>query len=355
MVMRVAGRGGVVHQALTLTSLSKFLWLPSSHSMSRPKRGIQTRLMSYQGQKNALHAIVYHEDFSINPIQQDHRFPMPKDTLLYNALMKEQGMAPIVLTPSVPSVEDICLVHDPSYVHRFMNGGLSEKEMRKIGLPWSPELVQRTLIGVGSAIEAARYAVEHQSIAIMCNGGTHHAHADHGSGWCIFNDQAVSCRYVQKYHDVKNVLFIDLDVHLNDGTASIFQSCTSTYLFSMHGAAQSFPAVKFQNNVDIEVPKGCSDELYMSLLRGSPLEDIMDSYSFDLVLYNAGVDVHRDDALGSLSLTDEGIKARDSYILEQCMSRELPLAVAIGGGYAKNHHDIVRRHLILHHALKDLI
>ena len=292
------------------------------------------------------HAIVYHDDFSINPIQEGHRFPMPKDTLLYQALRK-QGMANLVLTPSMPSVEDLCLVHDPSYVRRFMDGTLSQNEMRKIGLPWSPELVQRTLIGVGSAIEAARYAVEYQSIAIMCN-------ADHGSGWCIFNDQAVSCRYVQKYHGVKNVLFVDLDVHLNDGTASIFQSCSSTYLFSMHGAAQSFPAVKFQNNTDIEVPAGCTDEQYMSLLQQSPLGDILDRYSFDLILYNAGVDVHMDDSLGSLALTDQGIEERDRYILTQCISRGIPLAVAIGGGYSKNHHDIVRRHLILHHVLKDI-
>jgi len=321
----------------------------AKHSI--PARCLKTH--SFDGGKKLHHAIVYHDDFSINPIQEDHRFPMPKDTLLYQAL-REQGMAKLVLTPSMPSVEDLCMVHDPSYVHRFMDGTLSDREMRKIGLPWSPELVQRTLIGVGSAIEAARYAVEHQSIAVMCNGGTHHAHADHGSGWCIFNDQAVSCRFVQKYHGVKNVLFVDLDVHLNDGTASIFQSCNSTYLFSMHGAAQSFPAVKFRNNTDIEVPSGCTDEQYMSLLRNSPLEDILDRYSFDLVLYNAGVDVHMDGSLGTLSLTCKGIEARDKYILSQCISREIPLAVAIGGGYAANHQDIVKRHLVLHSVLQDL-
>lgn len=340
MVKRlVSAHGGI---------LSKLL-LPT-HWYSVSTRCLRTH--SYEQEKKPHHAIVYHDDFSINPIQQGHRFPMPKDALLYQAL-KEQGMAAFVLTPSLPSVDDICLVHDASYVRRFIDGTLSEKEMRKIGLPWSPDLVHRTLIGVGSAIEAARYAVEHRSIAIMCNGGTHHAHEDHGSGWCIFNDQAVSCRYVQKYHGVKNVLFVDLDVHLNDGTASIFQSCTNTYLFSMHGAAQSFPAVKFRNNIDIEVPAGFTDDQYMSLLENSALGDIMDTYSFDLVLYNAGVDVHCDDLLGSLSLTDRGIERRDRYILQQCISRGLPLAVAIGGGYATNHYDIVRRHLILHHVLKE--
>lgn len=351
VMLRVPVRGGVVGK------LSLHQWLSPRYRTEVPREYLTTTLASSKDLNKSSkphHALVYHEYFSINPIQHGHRFPMPKDSMLYEALMKEHGMVPLVLTPSMPSTDDICLVHDPIYVHRFIDGTLSEKEMRSIGLPWSPELVKRTLIGVGSAITAAQYAVENQSIAVMCNGGTHHAHADHGSGWCIFNDQAVSCRYVQKYHGVGNVLFIDLDVHLNDGTASIFQSCSRTYLFSMHGASQSFPAVKYKNNTDIEVPAGCTDDEYMSLLKGSPLEDIMDRYSFDLVLYNAGVDVHQDDSLGSLALTDQGIEDRDRYVLELCISRRIPLAVALGGGYAANHHDIVRRHLILHRVLKDL-
>ena len=299
-------------------------------------------------------AVVFHPDFSINPIQPGHRFPMAKDTMLYKELVS-LGLAKNVLTPTVPSIDDVCLVHDRTYVERFVQGLLSEEEMRSIGLPWSEDLVQRTLIGVGSAIEAARYAVENRTIACMTNGGTHHAHADRGSGWCCLNDQAVACRYVQKYLGVKNVLFLDLDVHLNDGTASIFQDCNTTFSFSMHGAEQSFPAVKYPNNVDILLPKGCSDGEYMEALSSS-LPRVLDTYDFDLVLYNAGVDVHAEDSLGSLHLTNDGIEQRERYVIEEVfLKRQIALAVAIGGGYNPDHGKIVDKHILFHKALHDLM
>lgn len=152
------------------------------------------------------HAVVYHEDFRINPLPDDHRFPMPKDHLLWERL-QSLGLASRTFTPQYPDTDTLCLVHEERYVRGFMSGMLTAAEMRRIGLPWSPALAQRTAIGVGSAIMAARLALAY-GVAVMCNGGTHHAHRSHGSGWCIFNDQAVAARSVQRDAAVERVLFV---------------------------------------------------------------------------------------------------------------------------------------------------
>ena len=292
------------------------------------------------------HGVVYHSDFRIQPLPEGHRFPMPKDALLYQHLVSI-GLAENTLTPTAPHADTLCLVHQRSYVDAFLSGSIREEHMKRIGLPWSPELVRRTLIGVGSAIKAARHAVEQNTITCMTNGGTHHAHRDHGSGWCIFNDQAIAAKYVQKHHGVGNVLFVDLDVHQGDGTASIFFDDPSVYTFSIHCAEQSFPHQVQQSNMDVALPSGCSDDEYMDALMPA-LKEILDTYQFDLVMYNAGVDVHADDSLGKMSLTDQGIERRDRYVLSSCADKGIPVACAIGGGYAVNHASIVIRHAILH-------
>lgn len=171
------------------------------------------------------HAVIYHPDFTINPIPDGHRFPMPKDALLH-ARLRELGLANRTFTPTPPDTDTLCLIHDEDYVTSFLDGTISPSAMRQIGLPWSPELVRRTVIGVGSAILAARLALQY-GVAVMCNGGTHHAHRAHGSGWCIFNDQAVAARSVQRDTGVEKVLFVDLDVHQGDGTAAIFADDSS--------------------------------------------------------------------------------------------------------------------------------
>jgi acetoin utilization deacetylase AcuC-like enzyme len=166
------------------------------------------------------HAIVYSEDFTINPIPDNHRFPMPKDFLLFRRL-QEQGLASRVFRPTHPDADTLCLIHDRAYVEGFLQGSISTRDMRRIGLPWSQPLVQRTLAGVGSAILAARLALQY-GVACMTNGGTHHAHSDHGSGWCIFNDQAVAAKACQRDAGIERCMFVDLDVHQGDGTAAIF-------------------------------------------------------------------------------------------------------------------------------------
>jgi len=166
------------------------------------------------------HPVTYHPDFRINPIPDGHRFPMPKDHLLWERL-QAGGLGVRTFTPAAPDVDTLCLAHDPAYVHGFLQGTLAPEAMRRIGLPWSEELARRTLIGVGSAVLAARLALQF-GVACMCNGGTHHAHRAHGSGWCVFNDLAVAARSVQRDAGVGRILFVDLDVHQGDGTAAIF-------------------------------------------------------------------------------------------------------------------------------------
>jgi acetoin utilization deacetylase AcuC-like enzyme len=310
-----------------------------------------TRIRSLQTFTNATakHAIVYHEDFKINPIPSNHRFPMPKDALLYERL--EQLNLGRTFTPVPPDIETLCLVHDAAYVQSFLDGTVSDAAMRSIGLPWSKDLVTRTLIGTGSAILAARLALD-VGIAVMCNGGTHHAHRDHGSGWCIFNDQAVAARSVQRDCNVGKILFIDLDVHQGDGTAAIFQNDDSVFTFSMHCEAQPYPSILQKSDLDVPLPAGCDDKLYLETLKGI-LPGLLEKVQPEMVMYNAGTDVHTDDSLGKMALSNDGILARDRLVMKLCSEAGTVVAAAIGGGYEPDHEKIVERHVMLHRAAEE--
>jgi acetoin utilization deacetylase AcuC-like enzyme len=251
-------------------------------------------------------------------------------------------------TPTHPDAETLALCHDPAYVAGFLAGTLDAAAMRKIGLPWSPALVTRTTAGTGSAILAARLALQY-GVACMTNGGTHHAHYGHGSGWCIFNDLAVAARAAQRDAGVGRVLFIDLDVHHGDGTAAIFAGDASVFTFSMHCDAQPFPAQRPPSDRDVGLPAGAGDAEFLAALEAH-LPILLDEVAPDLVLYNAGVDPHADDSLGLLQLSDAGIAARDVAVMQACAQRCVPIAAAIGGGYAPDHAAIVERHVSLHAA-----
>lgn len=298
------------------------------------------------------HPVVYHPDMQIQPVAEGHRFPMPKDHLLYLAL-REEGLAGSTFTPAYPDRDTLLLAHTPDYVDSFLEGRLSASAMRSIGLPWSPALVQRTLVGTGSAVLAARLALQY-GVACMCNGGTHHAHPSHGSGWCVFNDQAVAARAAQRDAGVGKVLFVDLDVHQGDGTAAIFQDDPSVFTFSLHCSNQGFPARLQASDLDVGLPAGTGDAEYMAMLQ-EVLPGLLANQRPDLVMYNAGVDVHRDDSLGKFKMSLEGIRNRDHFVLASCADAGLPVACAIGGGYEPDHSHIVRRHLCLHQAAAQLL
>ncbi|AFY76526.1 deacetylase, histone deacetylase/acetoin utilization protein [Pleurocapsa sp. PCC 7327] len=293
--------------------------------------------------------IVYHPDY-IAPLPEGHRFPMSKFKLLYELLLAD-GIAQLdcVYRPEVPSRELIELVHLPEYVRAYCEGTLDPKAQRRIGLPWSPALANRTCVAVGGTILTAQLALQY---GLACNtaGGTHHAFPGYGSGFCIFNDLAIATRVLQQLGLVKKVLIVDLDVHQGDGTACIFQDDPSVFTFSMHCEA-NFPNNKQKSDLDVPLPVGLDDDGYLHILA-KYLSDVLSQVQPDLVLYDAGVDTHASDRLGKLALTDLGIYRREMQVLTTCLAAGCPVACVIGGGYADDLQGLVARHSLLHRAAK---
>ncbi|TVP55830.1 MAG: histone deacetylase [Nodularia sp. (in: Bacteria)] len=291
--------------------------------------------------------IIYHPDY-IAPLPAGHRFPMPKFKQLYELLLAE-GVAQTgqFYTPKRPSSELIELVHTPEYVEAYCEGTLEPKAQRRIGLPWSPELVNRTCVAVGGTILTAQMALS-QGLACNTAGGTHHAFPSYGSGFCIFNDLAIACRVLQKLGLVQKVLIVDLDVHQGDGTAFIFQGDESVFTFSMH-CEVNFPGTKQVSDLDVPLTVGMEDDAYLQTLAHY-LPDLLADVQPDLVLYDAGVDPHIGDRLGKLALSDTGIFRREMQVLSTCVAAGYPVACVIGGGYADDMKSLVWRHSLLHRA-----
>lgn len=295
--------------------------------------------------------LVYHPDYVV-PLPPSHRFPMAKFQLLYDILLTDRVARPEQFhLPGRPPQEWIELVHTPDYVQAYSQGTLDAKAQRRIGLPWSPALVNRTCVAVGGTILTAKLALQHK---IACNtaGGTHHAFPSYGSGFCIFNDLAIAARLLQQLGLVRTVLIVDLDVHQGDGTAAIFQNDASVFTFSMH-CQVNFPGTKQQSDLDVPLPEGMEDEEYLRTLADY-LPDLLSQVRPDLVFYDAGVDPHHSDRLGKLALTDTGLFQRDRYVLSSCLSQGYPVACVIGGGYADDLFALAYRHSLLHRAASDV-
>lgn len=290
--------------------------------------------------------LVYHDDYS-PPLPPGHRFPMEKFRLLRDHLVAS-GIArdETLQRPELCPAETLELAHDPGYVARYCSGEMSREELRRLGLPWSPELARRTLRAVGGSLLAAELALEH-GLACHLAGGTHHAHRDHASGFCIFNDLALIALSLLESGRVGRVLIYDCDVHQGDGTARILEGVPDAVTVSLH-CEKNFPARKAQSDWDIDLPVGMGDAAYLKAVDDS-LGYLLPLYQPDLVIYDAGVDVHRDDALGLLQLSDAGIAARDRAVLEHCLGRDIPVVGVIGGGYDQDRALLARRHGILHH------
>ncbi|MEA5556034.1 histone deacetylase family protein [Nodularia spumigena] len=291
--------------------------------------------------------IIYHSDY-IAPLPAGHRFPMSKFGQLYELLLAD-GVAQTEQfhTPKRPPPELIELVHTPEYVKAYCEGTLEPKAQRRIGLPWSPELVNRTCVAVGGTILTAQMALS-QGLACNTAGGTHHAFPSYGSGFCIFNDLAIACRVLQKLGLVQKILIVDLDVHQGDGTAFIFQKDESVFTFSMH-CEVNFPGTKQVSDLDVPLTVGMEDDAYLQTLAHY-LPDLLAAVQPDLVLYDAGVDPHIGDRLGKLALSDTGIFLREMQLLSTCVAAGYPVACVIGGGYADDMKSLVWRHSLLHRA-----
>ncbi|WP_088240935.1 histone deacetylase [Calothrix rhizosoleniae] len=291
--------------------------------------------------------IIYHPNY-VAPIPTNHRFPMAKFQQLYELLLAD-GVAETeqFYTPERPSEKLIELIHTPEYVQAYCQGNLENKEQRRIGLPWSLALANRTCVAVGGTILAAELALQ-KGMACNTAGGTHHAFPSYGSGFCIFNDLAIASRVLQTQGIVETILIVDLDVHQGDGTAFIFQGDDSVFTFSMH-CEVNFPRTKQQSDIDVPLSVGMEDDEYLQTLA-SYLPDLLSQIKPDLVLYDAGVDPHIGDKLGKLALTDTGIYRREMQVLSTCVAGGYPIACVIGGGYTDDMKSLVYRHSLLHRA-----
>lgn len=236
-------------------------------------------------------------------------------------------------------------VHDRTYVKNFREGALSEEHVRKIGLPWSESLVERTITAVGGTLRTVDLALE---TGRACNtaGGTHHAFPDRGGGFCIFNDLAVAAQRALDLYDLSSVLILDLDVHQGNGTAAFFREDPRVFTVSVH-CETNYPFNRTEGDRDINVPPSTDDQGYNTILS-STLPDILDEVQPDLLLYDAGVDVHEEDRLGNLNLSNKGIARRDRFVFDLAERWDIPTAAVIGGGYDENLRTLAERHAILH-------
>ncbi len=277
------------------------------------------------------------------PLPLGHRFPVEKYAMLRERVVSEGIVAPErLLDPDAASDEMLHLVHTRDYVERFTGGRLSAAEMRRIGFPWSEALVERSRRAVGGTVAAARHALAHGT-AMNLAGGTHHAFADHGEGFCVFNDVAIAIRVLREEGLLQRAAVIDLDVHQGNGTHAIFAGDREVFTFSMHGG-RNYPFEKVAGTLDIDLDDGTDDAEYLAVLADA-LPRVLHLARPDLVIYLAGADPHEDDRLGRMKLTFAGLARRDAMVVEACREVGLPVAVVIAGGYGRRIEDTVAVHL----------
>jgi len=289
--------------------------------------------------------VTYHPGYSI-PMPDNHPFPMAKFQRL-RAHHDATGLASHLAfhQPETVSWHDVQRVHSPAYANAFRDGTTDERAQRRTGFHWSSALVERTRLEVGGTLLALRLALE-QGLACNAAGGTHHAHRDFGSGYCLLNDLAIAAATVLDEGLTRRILIVDLDVHQGDGTAAIFANDPRVFTFSMH-ARDNFPARKQTSDRDVALPREVADDGFLTTLADELIE-LLDRLQPGLVIYDAGVDIHHADRLGHLAVTDEGLARRDRYVVANCRDRGIPTAGVIGGGYDYDLGALAARHAILH-------
>lgn len=284
----------------------------------------------------------FYSDQFVLPLPEGHRFPMAKYAMLRERLQQE--LPDVRLAPArAASAGELALAHHPGYVAAVAEGGLTPAQQREIGFPWSPAMAERALRSVGATLQACRAALSGEGLAANLAGGTHHAYADKGAGFCVFNDAAVAARAMQAEWGRSGqagrlrplrVAIIDLDVHQGNGTASIFQGDDSVFTLSLHGE-KNFPFRKEDSDCDIGLPDGCSDGDYLAALEQG-MAELERRFEPGLVIYLAGMDPHENDHLGRLKLTADGLEARDRRVFDWAWQRRIPLAMTMAGGYGRD-------------------
>lgn len=286
--------------------------------------------------------VINHEDYFAK-IGDDHKFPINKFGELANYLL-EKKIINQFHKPYPCSVKTLKGAHSQTYISNIINKSLDQNRVKKIGFPLVDSVVKRSLVATGGTVLASKLALEHR---IACNtaGGSHHANFDGGAGYCVFNDVAVAANYLLNKGLVKKILIVDLDVHQGNGNSDIFGNNKNVFTFSMHSKS-NYPAKKSKSDLDIELEDNTEDQKYIETLKDSI--QLLNKQKFDFVFYIAGVDVHFNDRLGKLKLSDDGIKKREEIVIGNFFSKKIPICGVLGGGYNKNFDKLVELHSILH-------
>ena len=286
--------------------------------------------------------VVNHPDY-VAKINEDNKFPIKKFGALANHLIEESVVKKFHI-PKECSIRTMKTSHSLEYINHIKNKTLDLKLQKKIGFPINDSVVRRSFIATGGTVLASKLALE-SKVACYTAGGSHHATFDCGAGYCVFNDVAVAANYLKNKGYTKKILIIDLDVHQGNGNSEIFKNDKNVLTFSMH-CASNYPAKKSKSDIDIELKDYMEDSEYLNILQKN-LKDL-NKNRFDFVFYVAGVDIHFEDRLGKLKITDEGVNKRDQMVIENFYSKGIPLCGVLGGGYNKNFSKLIELHSMLH-------
>ncbi len=296
--------------------------------------------------------LIYHPIYSRLELPEGHRYPIMKYQYLYEEVRRDvQAEWVQFFEPQALSIEAIKRVHDAEYVDLLAQGNMPAAKMRRIGFPWSEALITRTLTSAAGTLLTAEKALEH-GIALHLSGGYHHAHKDFGSGFCLFNDLVIAAKHMLDNEHVDKVLIIDSDVHHGDGTATLCQEEPDIVTLSFH-CDKNFPARKPQSDLDVPLAKGTDDETFLMTFK-EVVEMALNLHRPDMVIYDAGVDIHQDDELGYFDVSTQAIFERDRFLFQLMKNRGIPVAAVVGGGYRTNHADLVPIHMQLIKAAREV-
>lgn len=295
--------------------------------------------------------IINHPDY-VAQIGDDHRFPIKKFGELIKILKKKNiAKDQNTFEPTEVSTSTLLNVHNEAYINKINNLTLSKEEIRKLGFPLVSSVRRRSFVATGGTVLASKLAVKNK---IACNtaGGSHHAFPDQGNGYCVFNDVAVAAKYLKKKYKFEKILILDLDVHQGDGTAKIFENDNSFFTVSIH-SKKNYPSKKQSSDIDIELDDGMEDEEYLSVVN--QLIKKIESEDFNFAFYVAGVDIHCDDRLGKLNISEDGIRKREKMVINHFFKKNIPLCGVLGGGYNHDFEKLVNLHSILHETCNDIL
>ncbi len=285
--------------------------------------------------------IAHHPIFA-HPLPDGHRFPMAKYELLPMQLLHEGIVSKAqFFEPKICPIDVVALAHSTKYINKLLLQTLSEKEQRRIGFPQSPQLTQRELMISQGTIDIALHALQH-GIGFNIAGGTHHAFADRGEGFCLLNDFAIAAHYLLQQNLVQRILIVDLDVHQGNGTAKIFEGYENVFTFSVHGKS-NYPFIKEQSTLDVPVADGMADDEYLEIVQTN-LQQILASFTPNIIFYLSGVDILETDKFGKLKVSMNGCKQRDELVFNMAHAQGIGCAVAMGGGYSPQVKTIVEAH-----------